>query len=120
MRGDRDGRNGHRWVQTVKTVSTFPPPGTFTRPGEEIARVMADPAVSPRGLGSAVAMVQYFINRAGRRLAPERRQELERAKELLQEMKCQQASAGTTEARPDPAQDLPESQVRTSRCGERP
>jgi tRNA(adenine34) deaminase len=71
-------------VQTVRTVSTAPPPGTFTRPGDQIAEIMARPDVSPKGLGSAIRMIQYFINRAGKNLGPARRRELERAKQILQ------------------------------------
>lgn len=74
-----------RWVQNVKTVSTFPPEGLFTQDAETIARVMASKQVSPKGIGSGIRMVQYFINRSGKNLSPERRRELERAKQLLQE-----------------------------------
>ena len=73
-----------RWVQTVKTVSTAPPPGTFTLPAREIAEIMARPDVSPGGLGSGIRMIQYFINRGGRNLSATRRQQLERAKRILQ------------------------------------
>jgi tRNA(adenine34) deaminase len=73
-----------RWVRNVKTVSTFPPEGLFTRDAKTIARVMATKKVSPGGLGSAIRMVQFFINRAGKNLPPDRRQELEKAKGLLQ------------------------------------
>jgi tRNA(adenine34) deaminase len=69
----------------VKTVSTFPPEGTFTRDAATIARVMASKKVSPKGLGSGIRMIQFFINRAGKKLSPGRRQELEKAKRLLQE-----------------------------------
>jgi len=73
-----------RWVGGVKTVSTFPPPGLFTRDAETIAEVMAREEVSPRGIGSGIRMIQLFINRAGKRLPPERRQELEKARRILQ------------------------------------
>jgi len=73
-----------RWVRTVKTESTFPPRGTFNRPAAEIARIMARKDVSPKGPGSGVRMIQYFINRAGKSLSPTRREELERAKRILQ------------------------------------
>lgn len=73
-----------RWVQTVTTVSTFPPPGTFARPARQIADTMASPEVSPKGLGSGIRMIQYFINRAGKNLKPNRRRELEHAKRMLQ------------------------------------
>jgi hypothetical protein len=70
-----------------KTDSTFPPPGTFTKEGEEIARTMARKDASPKGLGSALRMVQMFIDRAGKSLTQRRRKELERAKSILQKKK---------------------------------
>ncbi len=73
-----------RWVKDVKTVSTFPPEHVFTKEPEEIARVMASKKVCPKGLGSAIRMVQYFINRGGKGLSATRREKLERAKRLLQ------------------------------------
>jgi tRNA(adenine34) deaminase len=79
----------------VKTVSTFPPPGTFGGDAEHIARVMASPKVSPKGIGSAIRMVQFFLNRAGSQLSASRRRELERAKRLLQEKReAQRERAG--------------------------
>lgn len=74
-----------RWAHKVKTVSTFPPEGLFTRDAETIARVMASKKVSPKGLGSGLRMIQFFINRAGKNLPPERKKELEKAKQILQE-----------------------------------
>lgn len=74
-----------RWSQQVKTVSTFPPEGMFTRDAETIARVMASKKVSPKGLSSGIRMVQFVINRAGKTLPASRRRELEKAKRLLQE-----------------------------------
>lgn len=73
-----------RWVREVTTDSTHPPRGTFNRSAAEIARTMARKDVSPKGPGSGVLMIQYFINRAGKSLSPTRRAELERAKRILQ------------------------------------
>jgi hypothetical protein len=73
-----------RWVRHVTTDSTAPPPGTFNRPAAEIARIMARKDVSPKGPGSGIRMIQYFINRAGKGLSATRRAELERAKRILQ------------------------------------
>jgi tRNA(adenine34) deaminase len=73
-----------RWSSRVKTVSTFPPAGLFAKDAETIARVMASKRVSPKGIGSGIRMVQFFINRAGRNLPARQRRELERAKRLLQ------------------------------------
>jgi Protein of unknown function (DUF3175) len=77
-------RSTRRWVRQVTTDSTHPPRGTFTGSGEQIARTMARKDVSPRGLGSGIRMIQYFMNRAGKNLSAARRRELERAKRILQ------------------------------------
>ncbi len=76
-----------KWVQTVKTVSTYPPKGIFAKDAETIARVMSSQEVSPKGLGSAIRMVQFYINRAGRNLPENRKLELEKAKEILRRVK---------------------------------
>src|SRR4051812_20355169 len=81
-------RSGRRWVRTVKTESTFPPKETFNRSAESIARAMASKRVSPKGLGSGIRMIQYFINRAGKNLSASRRRTLERAKKILQERRA--------------------------------
>lgn len=73
-----------KWVQDVKTVSTYPPKDIFTKDARTIARAMASKKVSPKGIGSGIRMIQYFINRAGKGLPAERKQELEKAKRLLQ------------------------------------
>ena len=72
-----------RWSHQVKTVSTFPPGGLYTQDAQTIARTMASKKVSPKGIGSAIRMVQFFINRAGKNLSAARRRELERAKQIL-------------------------------------
>ena len=74
-----------RWSHNVTTVSTFPPEGTFTKNPEMIAKIMARKDVSPKGIGSAIRMVQFFINRAGKTLPAERKEALEEAKQLLRE-----------------------------------
>lgn len=56
---------------------------------------MARKDVSPRGLGSGVRMIQYFINRGGRNLSATRRAELERAKRILQRRIARQNTAGS-------------------------
>jgi len=73
-----------KWVQGVKTVSTFPPEGLFTRSAATIARSLASPEISPKGIGSGLRMLQYFINRAGKGMSQKRRRDLEKAKHLLQ------------------------------------
>ena len=76
-------RGNKRWVAGVKTVSTFPPKGLFTKDAPTIAKSLASKKVSPKGPGSGMRMLIYFINRGGRGLSPSRRRVLERAKQIL-------------------------------------
>ncbi|MGZ4824777.1 MAG: DUF3175 domain-containing protein [Terriglobales bacterium] len=69
----------------VKTDSPHPPAGLFNRSAATIARTLASKRVSPKGPGSGMRMLTYFINRAGRGLSATRRKELEKAKALLSE-----------------------------------
>jgi tRNA(adenine34) deaminase len=69
----------------VKTDSTHPPEGLFTKSAAAIARSLASKKVSPKGPGSGMRMLTYFINRAGHGLSAARRSELEKAKTLLSE-----------------------------------
>jgi len=76
-------RSGKKWVSSVTTDSTHPPPGLFTKSAAAIARTLASKKVSPKGPGSGLRMLTYFMNRAGRGLAAKRRAELQKAKEVL-------------------------------------
>jgi hypothetical protein len=80
------------WVRKVKTDSTHPPEGLFTKSAETIVRALASKKVSPKGPGSGMRMLTYFINRGGRGLSAARRKELEKAKRLLSE-RVQRAKA---------------------------
>jgi hypothetical protein len=73
----------NRWSAKVKTVSTFPPAGLFKKDAETIAKTLASKKVSPKGPGSGMRMLTFFINRAGKTLSASRRRELQRAKTLL-------------------------------------
>jgi len=75
----------NRWSSQVKTVSTFPPPGLFNTDAETIARTLASKKVSPRGPGSGMRMLTFYVNRAGKNLSKARKAELQRAKQLLSE-----------------------------------
>lgn len=74
-----------RWVKTVTTDSTHPREGLFTKSPETIARELASKKVSPKGPGSGMRMLTYYVNRAGKGLSPSRRRALEKAKVLLSE-----------------------------------
>lgn len=74
-----------KWVRNVKTDSTHPPEGLFKKDPETIARTLASKKVSPKGPGSGMRMLTYFINRAGKGLNAREKARLERAKSLLSE-----------------------------------
>jgi hypothetical protein len=90
LRRDRTSRENFmatkskRWVAKVKTDSTHPPAGLFTKGASTIARVLASKRVSPKGPQSGLRMLTYFINRGGRGLNTSRRATLERAKVLME------------------------------------
>ena len=79
----KPAKSVNRWVAKVKTVSTFPPEGLFTKDAATIARTLASKKVSPKGPASGMRMLTYFINRGGRGLSKTRRAELDKAKNLL-------------------------------------
>ncbi len=84
MRGNiRRKSSKKRWVARVTTDSTHPPAGLFRKSAATIARTLANKKVSPKGPGSGMRMLTYFINRGGRGLSASRRKELEKAKALL-------------------------------------
>jgi tRNA(adenine34) deaminase len=66
-------------------LNPSPPEGLFTKDASTIARTLASKKVSPKGPGSGMRMLTYFINRAGRGLSASRRTQLEKAKLLLAE-----------------------------------
>jgi Protein of unknown function (DUF3175) len=72
-----------RWISKVNTDSTHPPKGLFNKSAATIARALASREVSPKGPGSGMRMLTYYINRAGHGLSKTRRAELEKAKNLL-------------------------------------
>jgi hypothetical protein len=83
----------NRWVVKVKTDSTHPAEGLFNKSAATIARSLASKKVSPKGPGSGMRMLTYFINRAGRGLTAEHRAELEKAKKLLSKKVAQAREA---------------------------
>ena len=86
-----------KWSSKVKTVSTYPPEGLFTKDANTIARQLASKKVSPKGPGSGMRMLTFYINRAGKSLTTSRRAELEKAKKILS--RRIQAEKGRTHAK---------------------
>jgi len=74
-----------RWSASVTTDSTHPPEGLFNKSAAVIARSLASKKVSPKGPGSGMRMLTFYINRAGHNLSATRKAELNKAKKLLSE-----------------------------------
>ncbi len=72
-----------KWSAGVTTDSTHPPAGLFNKSAATIARTLASKKVSPKGPGSGMRMLTFYINRAGHNLSAKRRAELNKAKSLL-------------------------------------
>jgi hypothetical protein len=62
-------RKRKKWGAKVKTDSKHPPAGLFTKNAATIAKTPASKMVSPKGPGSGMRRLAYFINRVGRGLA---------------------------------------------------
>ena len=75
--------SSRRWSASVTTDSTHPPEGLFNKGAAVIARTLASKKVSPKGSGSGMRMLTFYINRAGHNLSATRRVQLEKAKNLL-------------------------------------
>ena len=86
-------RAGKRWVRDVKTDSTHPPRGLFNQSAAKIAKSLASKRVSPKGPGSGMRMLTYYINRGGKNLSRSRHATLERAKALLRKRTQKKSSA---------------------------
>ncbi|MBS1815565.1 MAG: DUF3175 domain-containing protein [Acidobacteria bacterium] len=72
-----------KWSAKVGTDSTHPRKDLFNQSAPTIARELASKKVSPKGPGSGMRMLTFYINRAGKNLPESRLKVLQRAKELL-------------------------------------
>lgn len=79
----KKGHTAKKWSGKVKTESTYPPEGLFNKDAATIARTLASKKVSPKGPGSGMRMLTFYINRAGKGLSESRKAVLRRAKEML-------------------------------------
>lgn len=68
---------------THRPPATFPPGGMYTKSAEHMYLEMRKPSVSPNGLGSAIQMQIFFVNRAGRNLPQERKDAIWKSVEYL-------------------------------------
>ncbi len=88
----RRARSTRRWSRSVteKSDALDLEPGVFTGSAQEVAASLKRSALASRRrkgspLQSAMSMLNFYINRAGRHLPQTRRRELERAKGKLRE-----------------------------------
>ena len=88
----KTGTKKAKWSAKVTTDSTHPEAGLFNKSASTIARSLASKKVSPKGPGSGMRMLTFFINRAGKNLPSERKAELEKAKTQLSEIIRKQKS----------------------------
>jgi tRNA(adenine34) deaminase len=75
-----------KWSAKIDTDSTHPDSGLFRKSPTVIAKALASKKVSPKGPGSGMRMLTFYINRAGKNLTPARKRALEKAKTLLSEI----------------------------------
>jgi tRNA(adenine34) deaminase len=75
-----------KWSAKVDTDSTHADEGLFTKSPPAIAKALASEKVSPKGPGSGMRMLTFYINRAGKNLPKERHAALEKAKTILSGM----------------------------------
>lgn len=68
---------------THRPPATFPPGGMYTKSAEHMYLEMRKPTVSPNGLGSAIQMQIFFVNRAGKNLPQERKDAIWKSVEYL-------------------------------------
>lgn len=71
-----------RWIGDVGT-KWEPPEGFFTRSAAEIASGLKRSHID---LASAMASLNFYMNRAGKLLSPSRRSELQSAKQKLRDL----------------------------------
>jgi hypothetical protein len=81
----RSSHGKRKWSAGVDTESTYPQEGLFKKDAATIARSLASKEVSPKGPGSGMRMLTFYVNRAGKNLPQNRLKVLDRAKDLLHE-----------------------------------
>ena len=79
-----------KWSAKVDTDSTHPDEGLFNKSASAIAKALASKKVSPKGPASGMRMLNFYINRAGKNLPQERKEELRKAKTQLSDIIAKQ------------------------------
>ena len=68
----------------LKTQAVRYPKGTMAMSTAKIVRVSSDRRYAPKGLGSAIKWLTYYLNRAGKSLPADQKKRIEEARDQLQ------------------------------------
>lgn len=79
-----ESKNKNFFTGEMEDDATFFPEGTMSKSTKEIVRVASSKKYAPKGLGSAIQYLTYYLNRAGKGLDADQRKRIERAREILQ------------------------------------
>jgi len=68
----------------LRTAAVKFPRGVMSKSTIEIYRAATNKKYAPKGLGSAIKFIQYYLNRGGSGISDSQRNRIEKAKEMLQ------------------------------------
>jgi hypothetical protein len=66
--------------------ATFFPEGTLSKSASHIVKIAKSKRYAPKGIGSAIRYLTYFLNRGGEGLSKTQRRNIERARKTLQNL----------------------------------
>lgn len=66
--------------------ATFFPEGTMSKSASAIVKVAKNKRYAPKGIGSAIRYLTYFLNRGGKGLSKTQKSNIERARTILQDL----------------------------------
>lgn len=79
-------RESKNWVKSVKTVTVDVPQGTMTKDPKEVAKILIRKNLKlPRPKKSILQFIQFHINRAGKGMSDERKEQLRQAMEIVRQ-----------------------------------
>lgn len=85
-----ESKNKNFFTGKMEDDATFFPEGTMAKSTKEIVRVASSKRYAPKGLGSAIQYLTYYLNRAGKGLDKDQRERIESAREILQKKNQEQ------------------------------
>ena len=76
--------NNRDFPTKLRTAAVKFPKGVMNKSTIEIYRTATNKKYAPKGLGSAIKFIQYYLNRGGRGISNSQRNRIEKVKEMLQ------------------------------------